>query len=543
MLLAGSAAAQSVTISSPANNSAVSSPVTVTASFTGSRAKYMSISADGVVQYTVHNRTTITDSLSLAPGTHTVVVQSSSGGALYSAKTTFLVQTAAASTVGVSVSPSSVSLQPGTTQQFTATVTGTTNTSVNWSATSGTISYMGYYTAPSTPGTYTVTATSVADSTKSGSSIVTVISGSATNRYLSSTGVDTGSCTNASSPCLTFHYVDSIAASGDVVHVAPGTYNLTSSTCIVTNTSGVTWQSDVHGAATINGGGNCLYLWHSSGAITGNIKIFGFQFTGIQVNSNLNSMGMLLEGGQGNFEVAYNTFHDSGSGCTSTNCFGSALDVTPYGSGAYTGRTCNIHDNTFYNLAVGLNSTYGGYSIYATCSNGSGDADPRIYNNLIYNEGSIGIHMWHSADHVHVYNNTIDEARMGILVGTGDAGGNLGAIFDVTNNIVSNSYYGIYAEDGGGYTLSSSSTFDNNLTYNNLIDWGYNGTSLSILTSFQAANNISGNPLYVDPAAGNYVIGASSPAIGAGLGNTYTPQLDLAGVTRPNPPSIGAYEP
>lgn len=443
--------------------------------------------------------------------------------------------------VSVAISPTSASLSAGASQQFTANVSGTSNTAVTWSASGGTISSTGLYIAPSTTGTYTVTATSVADTTKSASAALTVSSIAGTNRYISTGGVDSGSCTNAASPCHSFTYVDSIAASGDVVHVAPGSYNLTSSTCIVTNKSGVTWQSDVHGAATINGGGNCLYMWHSSSG-SGHIKIFGFQFTGIQVNSSLSSVGMLLEGGQGNYEVAYNTFHDSGTSCTSSNCFASALDITPY-SGGYTGRTCSIHDNTFYNLAVGLNGTYNGYGIYATCSNANGDADPRIYNNLIYNEGSIGIHMWHSANHIHVYNNTVDHARMGILVGTGDSGGTTGAIFDVSNNIVSNSYYGIYAEDGGGYTLSSSSTFDNNLTYNNSIDWGYNSANGKILTSFQAAKNITGDPLYVSPSSGNYFIGAGSPAATTGLHNSYTPALDLAGVTRPNPPSIGAYEP
>jgi len=127
-------------------------------------------------------------------------------------------------------------------------------------------------------------------------------SSAATNRYLGVSGTDTGSCTTASHPCRTFHYVDSHASAGDVVHVLPGTYYLASSTCIVTNTAHVTWQSDVHGAATINGGGHCKYMWHNSGT-TGYLRILGFQFTGVQVNGSLNSFGLLLEGSEGNFEV------------------------------------------------------------------------------------------------------------------------------------------------------------------------------------------------------------------------------------------------
>ena len=58
-------------------------------------------------------------------------------------------------------------MQTGTTQQFSATVTGSSNTSVTWSATGGSISTSGLYSAGSVAGTFSVTAASVADSTKS----------------------------------------------------------------------------------------------------------------------------------------------------------------------------------------------------------------------------------------------------------------------------------------------------------------------------------------------------------------------------------------
>jgi len=89
------------------------------------------------------------------------------------------------SPVAVSVSPSTVSVPAGVKQQFTATVTGTSNTAVTWSlsgagcsgATCGSISSSGLYTAPSavpSPPQVTVTATSQAASTQSGSATVTV---------------------------------------------------------------------------------------------------------------------------------------------------------------------------------------------------------------------------------------------------------------------------------------------------------------------------------------------------------------------------------
>ncbi len=74
----------------------------------------------------------------------------------------------------VSVAPLSASLLAGSTQQFMATVTGTTNTAVTWSATGGSISSTGMFTAPMNGGSYTVKATSVADSTKSATATVSV---------------------------------------------------------------------------------------------------------------------------------------------------------------------------------------------------------------------------------------------------------------------------------------------------------------------------------------------------------------------------------
>jgi hypothetical protein len=78
----------------------------------------------------------------------------------------------------VSVSPPSASVAPNGTQQFTAAVTGNTNTAVTWSVTGGgTISTTGLYTAPTSPGTNsTITATSVADTTAFGQARVAVLS-------------------------------------------------------------------------------------------------------------------------------------------------------------------------------------------------------------------------------------------------------------------------------------------------------------------------------------------------------------------------------
>jgi hypothetical protein len=84
---------------------------------------------------------------------------------------------AAPTITSVTVSPQSVQMVTGGTQQFTATVqgTGNFNTAVTWSVTGlGSINQSGLYTASNTPGTPFVTATSVEDATKSGTANITV---------------------------------------------------------------------------------------------------------------------------------------------------------------------------------------------------------------------------------------------------------------------------------------------------------------------------------------------------------------------------------
>lgn len=84
--------------------------------------------------------------------------------------------------LSIDIDPTEVTLDPGHTQQFTATVHNADDTRVDWtvSAGGGTITQQsgagagGLYTASQTPGTYTVTAVSRADPTKQGTVTVTV---------------------------------------------------------------------------------------------------------------------------------------------------------------------------------------------------------------------------------------------------------------------------------------------------------------------------------------------------------------------------------
>ena len=82
----------------------------------------------------------------------------------------------------VSVAPASASISVATSQQFISTVSGNPNPGVIWKVDGivggnlivGTIDASGLYNAPNFAGTHTITATSVADPTASGSATVTV---------------------------------------------------------------------------------------------------------------------------------------------------------------------------------------------------------------------------------------------------------------------------------------------------------------------------------------------------------------------------------
>jgi hypothetical protein len=98
---------------------------------------------------------------------------------------TFYVDVVAAPPVSVTISPTSATVRVNRTKQFTATVLNSSNATVTWkvngvvggNTTVGTISSSGLYRAPGAvpnPATVTISATSVADPTKSAGAAVTV---------------------------------------------------------------------------------------------------------------------------------------------------------------------------------------------------------------------------------------------------------------------------------------------------------------------------------------------------------------------------------
>ena len=140
-------------------------------------------SSDGAVTWSVSpgtvcggvSSTGLYQAPSTVPASACQVVATSHADASKSASATVTVM--ATQAIQVSVFPNPATTRVGGTVQFQSSVTGTSNQAVTWAvleATGGTITAGGLYTAPGTSGQYTVQATSAADPTKKGTSVVTV---------------------------------------------------------------------------------------------------------------------------------------------------------------------------------------------------------------------------------------------------------------------------------------------------------------------------------------------------------------------------------
>jgi hypothetical protein len=134
----------------------------------------MQILVDGSKVYTA-NSSSISQRIDMSVGSHQITVQAKGTSGPWVSAGVKVIVGGNTSPITVSVSPKVVSLVPGGTQQFSSSVTGTTQTGVSWSVNGvGTISASGFYTAPFLAGNAIVTALSVADSSKSDNASVSV---------------------------------------------------------------------------------------------------------------------------------------------------------------------------------------------------------------------------------------------------------------------------------------------------------------------------------------------------------------------------------
>ena len=305
--------------------------------------------------------------------------------------------------VSVALSPNTVSRSINQTQQFTATVAGTSNTAVTWriSPNVGSISASGLYTAPASNATQqmvTVTATSVADTTKSASSTVTLtvvgisISPTVATLYTSGTQQFTATVTSSSNTAVTWSInpaVGSVSAAG--LYTAPSSI-ASQQTVTVTATSNadpsktasatVTVKLPVSVSlspssvayncmqnpqltATVANTGNTAVTWSASG--------YPIYFSGTTANT-ATLAGYCMANSNTGTATATSQADPSKAASASVSLYGS---TSPYYANGYAGNTV-----TFYTSAA---------VSYATASPNIGTITVTPWTNVVqYRAPSVG---------------------------------------------------------------------------------------------------------------------------------------------------------
>jgi Protein of unknown function (DUF1565) len=310
--------------------------------------------------------------------------------------------------VSVSISPSLVTLATLATQQFTATVSGTTNTAVSWQVngaaggnstvgvitttipgTTGESLYLGPAAVPS-PASVSVTAVSQADPTKSATATVTIQapSRSGLTFFVSTTGNDNNAGTQTA-PWRTIQHAANSVHAGDIVQVMGGVYNESVTIPGSGNaTAGyITFESAPGQTAILDGTGVHLAKGQQFGLFTlrtnSYIVIRGFEIRNFQSStSGAVPVGIDFEGSGSNIEILNNHIHNivqTLGTCNSAN----ALAMAIYGTQA----PASINNITISGNELDHNTT--------GCSeNMSLDGNVQFFavtNNLVHDNDNIGI--------------------------------------------------------------------------------------------------------------------------------------------------------
>jgi hypothetical protein len=314
-----------------------------------------------------------------------------------------LLGNASASTISVSISPSYGVVQVGQTTQFTATVTGTTNTAVTWqvdnaiggATASGTVSSSGLYVAPSAlpiPATATITAVSQADPTESATAVVTLVTQPALGStfYVSTTGRDSNPGT-ISQPWRTIQHAANSVSAGDTVYVRAGVYNEVVTIPVSgSSTEGfITFSSYPGELATVDGTGLAipggqwgLFTIQSESYII----IQGFEVRNYTTNSTADvPIGIYLLGAGGNLQILNNHIHniETTAKTNPNQCGSDAFGLTVYGTEA----PASINSLAIIGNEVDHNLT----GCSETLSVDGNVTDFAITNNLVHDDDNIGI--------------------------------------------------------------------------------------------------------------------------------------------------------
>ena len=262
--------------------------------------------------------------------------------------------TPAQGAVSVTLSMPYAQVQPSQSVAFSAAVTGSANTKVVWqvnnavggSASAGTVTAGGVFTAPAalpSPASVTVTAVSAADPSASATATITLVAQAAagTTYYVAKTGAD-GNPGTLASPFLTIQHAAGVAAAGDTVLVEAGVYN----ELVAPRNSGnatqgyITFSAAPGQAVAIDGTGlaipggqwGLVTLQNSSFVV-----VQGFELRNYTTSSVRDvPVGVYVSGAGSNVQIVNNHIHDITTTAKTTPkaCGSDALGMAVYGSAA-----------------------------------------------------------------------------------------------------------------------------------------------------------------------------------------------------------------
>ncbi len=194
--------------------------------------------------------------------------------------------------------------------------------------------------------------------------------------------------------------------------------------------------------------------------------------------------------------------------------------------------------------------TFDGNGIILDNNNGATNKNPLgaytgrflIENNLSYQNGGRGINVNYT-DNVTILNNTTYQNGATNTVNspsTGEVTDDIQSEFIALGSSALNIYNNIFYGRDGEKTIDINAG-NTNISQNNNLTFGGTGTSY-----FTGGQNITGqDPLFVDPASGDFQLQASSPALNAGSNSPgQFSATDILAVSRPQGAGMdmGAYE-
>ena len=384
--------------------------------------------------------------------------------------------------------------------------------------------------------------------------ITTTSPPAATRHVNAATGVNTGNCSSAGSPCKTITYAMSQAVAGnpgDIVSVAPGTYNVALGEIFpITFKNGVQLLATGNPSNTIiDGAGDTVKkgLMKSQSNNSAAAKIDGFTFrNGLSHDFEgtcPSSLGgaLYISSSSATFTVSRNVFDSNEARGHSPADGGVQAACLAWGGAIYVfSSAIAIVNNVFTN-----NTARGGSGLSHPGSPLSGGEDGNAGEGGAIMAGGTGSIMNNTFRGNSALGGNGGTASNGSGLRGSGTGGGISAAGNPAPIVANNIFVGNAATSGSGQSDPSdpssagaviapnSPSIRNNLLFGNLVNGGPSADDSPGIAT------VVGDPLF--HSAANSRLRTNSPAKAAGS-TTGPPATDLDGTTRPSPPAIGAFE-